>query len=55
MVVQKKTWMTCFLFKEFLSFCIKFVPNGISQSNHHLLILDGHGSNVTLEVIEHAS
>jgi hypothetical protein len=55
MVVEKMAWMTCFLFKEYFSFFIKFILVGISQSNHHLLILDGHGSHVTLEVIEHAS
>jgi hypothetical protein len=27
---------------------------GISQSNHHLLIIEGHGSHVSLEVIKHA-
>jgi hypothetical protein len=54
MVVQKKTWTICFLFKVFFHFFIKLVLGGISQSNHHLLILDGHGSHV-LEAIKHAS
>jgi hypothetical protein len=49
MIVQKNAQMTCFLFKEFLSFFIKLVLGGISQSNHHLFILNGHGSHVTLE------
>jgi len=52
MTMQKNAWMTCFLFKEFLSFFIKLVLGGISQSNHHLLILNGHGSYVTLEAIK---
>ncbi len=30
------------------------VLSGISLSNKHLLILDGHGSHVTLETIEQA-
>jgi hypothetical protein len=52
MVVHTKTWMTSFLFKEFLSFFKKLVPNGIFPNNYHLLILDGHGSHVSLETIE---
>jgi hypothetical protein len=44
--------MTCFLFKEFLSFFMKSIPNGISPFNCHLLTLEGHGSHVTLEAIK---
>jgi len=33
MAMQTKAWMTFFLFKEFLSFFRKLVPNEISQSN----------------------
>jgi hypothetical protein len=54
MAVQTKTWMTSFLFKEVLSFFKKLVLGGISSSNYHLLALDGHGSHVSLEAIEHA-
>jgi hypothetical protein len=54
MVMQNKTWMTTFLFKEFQSFFKNLVSNGISQSNTHLLILDGHGSHVTLKEIGQA-
>jgi len=50
----KKTWMITFLFKTFLSFFNKLVLGGMSLSNWHLLIMDGHGSHVTLEVIEQA-
>jgi len=32
----------------------KIVLGGISQSNHHLLIMDGHGSHITLEAIKQA-
>jgi hypothetical protein len=48
----KKNMDDLFLFKEFLSLFIKLVLGGISQSNHHLLILNKHGSYVTLEVIK---
>lgn len=30
----------------------KVILGGISQSNCHLLILDGHGSHITLKVIK---
>ncbi len=43
--MQNKAWMTSFMFKEFLSFFKRFILDGISQTNHHLLILDGHGSH----------
>jgi len=43
--------MTSFLFKEFLSFFKRSIPSGIFQSNQHLLILNGHGSHVTLKAI----
>jgi hypothetical protein len=46
--------MTTFLFKKFLSFFKRCIPSGISITNKHLLILDGHGSHVTLEAIEQA-
>jgi hypothetical protein len=52
MAMQSKAWMTTFLFKEFLSFFKRFILSGISSTNKHLLILDEHGSHVTLEVIE---
>jgi hypothetical protein len=54
MAIQTKTWMTSFLLKEFLSFFKRSILGGIFPSNHHLLILDGHGSHVNLEVIEQA-
>ncbi len=44
--------MITFLFKEFLSFFKRSILSGISIINKHLLILDGHGSHVTLEAIE---
>ncbi len=45
---------TFFLFKEFLSFFINLILKGIFQCNMHILILDGHGSHVTLKGIEQA-
>jgi hypothetical protein len=54
MVMQSKAWMTTFLFKKFLSFFKRFILNAISITNRHLLILDGHGSHITLETIEQA-
>jgi hypothetical protein len=50
--MQSKTWMMSFLFKEFLSFFKRSIPKDIFQSNLHLLVLDGHGSHVTLETIK---
>jgi hypothetical protein len=54
MAIQSKAWMTTFLFKEFLFFFKRFIPSGISITNKHLLILDGHGSHVTIETIKQA-
>jgi hypothetical protein len=50
-VMQKKAWMICFLFKEFLFFFKWFTPSGMFLTNQHLLILDGHGF---LEAIDQA-
>jgi hypothetical protein len=46
--------MIILLFKEFLSFFNKSFLGGMSFNNQHLLILNGHGSHVTLETIEHS-
>ncbi len=50
--MQKRVWITFFLFKELLVFFKKSIPSGESFTNRHLLALDGHGSHVTLEAIE---
>jgi hypothetical protein len=42
----KKKWMTFFLRNSFISSI--GLPNGISTPNRHLLILDEHGSHITL-------
>jgi hypothetical protein len=54
MAMQSKAWMTTFFFKEFMSFFKRSIPSKISITNRHMLILDGHGSHVTLEAIEQA-
>jgi len=53
MVVHTKVFLISFLFKEFLSFFKRSVLGGIFRNNCHLLALDGHGSHVILEAIEH--
>jgi hypothetical protein len=49
MEMQNKAWMTTYLFSKFLAFFKKSILSGISQTNHHMLILNGHGSHVTLK------
>jgi hypothetical protein len=53
---QEHAWQckTLFLFKECLSFFVSLVFKNIFQSNMHILILNGHGSHVTLKGIEQA-
>jgi hypothetical protein len=41
-------------FQGIFVFFKRSIPSGISISNGHLLILDGHGSHVTLKAIEQA-
>jgi hypothetical protein len=54
MAMQKKTWMNFFLFKEFLSFFKQSIPSGVVVTNQHLLILNGHGSHVTIRALKQA-
>jgi len=54
MFMQLKAWMTTLLFKKELSFIQRSIPSGISLTNRHLLILDGHGSYVTLAATKQA-
>jgi hypothetical protein len=51
MVMQTKAWVTNFLFKLLLFFFERLIPSGISFAIRHLLILDGHGSHVTLKAL----
>jgi hypothetical protein len=52
MAMQSKAWMITFFFTKFLCLFKSPTPSGIYITNKHLLILDGHGSHVTLEAIE---
>ena len=56
MAMQQKAWMTSYLFSAWISHFIKSVGRlgGISLERRHLLILDGHNSHVTLEVVHEA-
>jgi len=53
MVMHKKAWMTTYLFKQWLVFFYKFILGGGFQGNQHLLILNGHGSHITIQTLEH--
>jgi hypothetical protein len=53
MAMQSNAWMTRWLFESWISHfigCLKKGP-GIDQANRHLLVLDGHNSYITLEVV----
>jgi hypothetical protein len=39
------------MLKEYLSFFKRLIVGGIYQVNHHFLILDWHGSHITLKAI----
>jgi len=46
--------MTIFIFKEIFFFFYISIPGGISLTNKHMFIFNGHGSRATFEVIEQA-
>jgi hypothetical protein len=50
----KKGMNDFFLFKEFLSFMNQYVLGGVFTTNQRLLVLNNHGSHVTIEVVEEA-
>ncbi|MCO5601398.1 hypothetical protein L7F22_055518 [Adiantum nelumboides] len=54
MAVQKKAWMTGELFQAWLEHFDKAITELVGKESRHLLILDGHGSHVSLEVVERA-
>jgi hypothetical protein len=56
MAMQPRAWMTTYLFSAWLSHFIESVQRqgGISQERRHLLILDGHNSHCTLDVVQEA-
>jgi hypothetical protein len=53
MAMQPNAWMTKWLFESWISHFINVLKEttGIDETNRHLLILDGHNSHVTLEVV----
>ena len=54
MAMQPKVWMKSCLFSNWVSCFILSVQSkgrNMSQSNQHLLIMDGHNSLVTVEVV----
>jgi hypothetical protein len=56
MSMQPWAWMTSYLFSAWISHFIECVQRmgGISTENMHLLILNGHYSHVTLDVVQEA-
>jgi hypothetical protein len=57
MAMQAKAWMTGHLFKSWIGHFVKNVHDSglsISPTCRHLLILDGHGSHVTMDVVKTA-
>ena len=54
MGMQPNAWMTRWLFESWISHFLECLKNGpkVDHSNCHLLILDGHNSHVTLEVVK---
>ena len=54
MGIQPNAWMTRWLFESWISHFTKCLKRGlgIDLTNRHLLILDGHNSHVTLEVMK---
>jgi hypothetical protein len=53
MAMQPQAWMTTFLFDAWISHFIQALGmrGGISAKNRHLLVVDGHNSHVTLQVV----
>jgi len=52
MGMQPNAWMTSFLFSKWIDHFIANVGGEeVSTANRHLMILDGHNSHVTLDVI----
>ena len=53
MGMQPNAWMTRWLFESWISHFIECLKRGLSidLQNRHVLILDGHNSHVTLEVV----
>jgi hypothetical protein len=56
MAMSKKAWMTAWLFSAWIDHFIVALKNhsAISVASPHLLIMDGHSSHVTIDVVEKA-
>ena len=56
MAMSNKAWMTAFLFSAWIDhFILALQKNSeISMSSPHLLIMDGHSSHITLDVVRRA-
>ncbi|KAH9292343.1 hypothetical protein KI387_042469 [Taxus chinensis] len=54
MAAQPHAWMTKELFLNWLHHFARSVPGGVSPTNRHLLIFDGHGSHVAFGTIQEA-
>ena len=56
MAMQPRAWMTTYLFSAWISHFIESVRrmSGVSTDQRHLLILDGHASHITLDVVQEA-
>ena len=54
MDMQPNAWMTKWLFESWISHFIECLKKGLGLdlTNRHLLILDGHNSHITLEVVK---
>jgi hypothetical protein len=57
MAMQPQAWMTAFLFDAWISHFIAALNKrgGVSPTNRHLLVLDGHNSHVMLDVVRKAA
>ena len=53
MAMQPEAWMTQFLFSNWITHFVNCssTRGGISRERRHLLIVDGHNSHVTLDVV----
>jgi len=55
MAMQEKAWMTTALFTTSMNHFLRILSKqGLDPSNRHLLVMDGHKSHVSLEVIKTA-
>jgi hypothetical protein len=56
MAMQPRAWMTSYLFGAWISRFIELVQESgsISSEHRHLLILDGHISHVSVEIVQKA-